>query len=476
MLWRRLPAADRWVIQKLGTTDAKVLGALPPLGRAANYGRLWWGVSAALAATGNRRARRAALRGMVALGVSSFAANAVSKQVIRRSRPPIELTPVTRRLKRVPWTTSFPSGHSASAAAFAAGVAIEWPALAIPVGLLAAGVGASRVVTGVHYPTDVLAGFALGLGAGAVTLWWWPRSPSGPAEATQVAAYPAPTGEGVVIIVNSGAGSAGEDLPKLLGERLPDAEIIQPEPDEDLEAVLDKAARRCRVLGIAGGDGSINIAAETAVRHDVPLFAIPAGTLNHFAKDLGLVDVEEAISALQAGAASQVDVGCVDDRVFVNTCSTGLYTDLVRYREKWERRLGKWPAMLVGLVHVMRRAKPLSLRIDGVPRRVWMVFAGNGQYLPIGFAPTSRPRLDDGMLDVRIVGAEHPFARSRVALAVLLGTLRWSGPYEGVSVPSLELESRNGMLHLTLDGEFTGADPRVTITKNRRALTVYRPR
>jgi undecaprenyl-diphosphatase len=475
-MWRRLPAADRWVLRQLGATDTRALRVLPPLGRAANHGRLWWGVSAALAATGNRRARRAGLRGLIALAVASFAANVVSKQAVRRPRPPLELTPVARRLRRIPVTTSFPSGHSASAAAFATGVALEWPLLALPVGLLAAGVGASRVVTGVHYPTDVLAGFALGAGAGAVTMWWWPRTPAGPAEATLVAAPAAPTGEGVVVVVNSSAGSTDGALVDLLRRRLPDAEIVQPEDGADLPKVLADAAKRGRVLGVAGGDGSINIAAQTAAEHDLPLFVVPAGTLNHFARDLGVENVEEAISALQAGAAGEIDLGCVDHHVFVNTCSTGVYTDLVRYREKWEKRLGKWPAVLVGLVHVLRRAQPQELVLDGQPRRVWMVFAGNGQYLPLGFAPTARPRLDDGLLDIRIVGAEHPFARTRVALAVLLGTLRWCAPYEGGAAPELTITAPDGLLHLTVDGEFTSVHPQVTITKRPRALTVYRPR
>jgi membrane-associated phospholipid phosphatase len=179
---RRLLAADHAVLRRLTTADSKFFSlALPALGRAADHGWLWWAISGVLAATGDRRARRAALRGAVALGVASFAANVVSKRAVRRPRPPVHLVPVPGALRRPPITTSFPSGHSASAAAFAAGVALEWPLLAAPVGVLAAGVAASRVATGVHYPSDVLAGAALGLGAGALTLWWWPRTVLGPA-------------------------------------------------------------------------------------------------------------------------------------------------------------------------------------------------------------------------------------------------------------------------------------------------------
>lgn len=466
---------DRWALTKMGTRDAKIIRFLPVLGRSANYNRLWWGISALLAVTGDKRARRAALRGIIAAVLASFVANVVGKQAIRRPRPPIDLTPLHRRLRRSPRTTSFPSGHSASAAAFAAGVAIEFPVLAAPVGVIAAGVAASRVVTGVHYPSDVVAGSALGIGTGVLTLWWWPRTAPGPAKAENAPGPALRDGDGLVVVINPAAGSAGEDLREVLARRLPKAEIVEHPDGTDLADVLADAAGRCRVLGVAGGDGSINVAARTAARRDVPLLVIPAGTLNHFAKDLGVGSADEAIDALQAGQAVRVDLGTVDGQVFVNTCSTGLYTDMVRYREKWERRLGKWPAVLVGLVHVLRRAKPQELMIDGRLRRVWMVFAGNGHYQPTGFAPTSRPRLDDGLLDLRIVDAERPLARTRIIAALLTGTLPWCGPYEGGTATEVKISAPDGLLHVTVDGEFTEVNPEMTITKTPGALTVYRP-
>jgi diacylglycerol kinase family enzyme/membrane-associated phospholipid phosphatase len=465
---------DRWVFTKLDTHDSKLVRALPPLGRTANYSRLWWAVSGALVATRNRRARRAALRGMIGVALASFAANVVGKRVFRRPRPPIAVTPVHRRLRRAPITTSFPSGHTASAAAFATGVALEWPLLAAPVGALAAGVAASRVVTGAHYPSDVLAGGALGLGAGALTLWWWPRTMPGPPAAEAAVAPALPTGAGAAVIVNPSAGSAEDGVVAALSEHLPDAEILEAGEGADLPGMLADAASRCRVLGVAGGDGTINLAARIAAEHDLPLLVIPAGTLNHFARDVGIDSVPDAIQALRSGAAVRVDLGRVDDQVFVNTCSTGLYTDLVHYREKWERRLGKWPAVLVGLVHLTRRAKPQELVIDGRRRRVWMVFVGNGEYQPAGFAPTSRVRLGDGLLDVRIIGADRPWARTRIVLAVLTGTLRWCRPYQEVTATELKIEAVDGRLQVTVDGEFTSVEPAVTVRK-REGLTVYRP-
>ncbi|GAB3579702.1 bifunctional phosphatase PAP2/diacylglycerol kinase family protein [Amycolatopsis endophytica] len=467
---------DRRMFARVAATDSVLLDrVLPRLGSTANYGALWWAVSGSLAATRSRRARRAGLRGMLALGIASATANVVSKRIIRRTRPSTAAIPAVRQLRRAPWTTSFPSGHSASAAAFATGVALEWPALAVPVGVLAAGVATSRVATGAHYPSDVLAGIGLGLGAAVVTLSWWPRTRAAPSDAGPWPVPALPAGDGLVLVVNPSAGSADSTVLDRVTTELPQAKIIELGDGEDLADALTEAARTCRVLGVAGGDGTINIAARTAADHEVPLLVFPAGTLNHFARDIGVETAEDAITALRAGTAVRIDLGGLGDQVFVNTCSTGLYTDLVRYREKWEKRIGKWPAMLVGLVHVLRRAKPQELVVNGEPRKVWMIFAGNGAYRPRGFAPTYRQSLDDGLLDIRAVYAERPYARTRVVLAALTGTLRWCRPYQDrPAAPQLHVTAPSGLLHFAIDGELTQVSPDITLRKRRGALVVYR--
>ncbi|MFD9320999.1 phosphatase PAP2 family protein [Streptomyces sp. NPDC060053] len=138
---------------------------LPRLSRSANHGVLWFATAAALAVSGTPRARRAAVRGLTSLGLASLTINTLGKRSVRRSRPVLDAVPRARRLKRQPVTTSFPSGHSASAAAFAAGVALESPTWGAVVAPVAFSVAMSRVYTGVHFPSDVLAGAALGVGA-----------------------------------------------------------------------------------------------------------------------------------------------------------------------------------------------------------------------------------------------------------------------------------------------------------------------
>jgi undecaprenyl-diphosphatase len=131
--------------------------------RAANYSRLWLLVAAVLAVFGGRDGQRAARRGLIAIAIAAAVANGPAKLLVRRRRPSSCRRPT---LIRTPRSTSFPSGHSAAAVAFATGASAELPVV-MPVLVPLAGVVAySRVHTGVHYPSDVAAGVGIGLAAG----------------------------------------------------------------------------------------------------------------------------------------------------------------------------------------------------------------------------------------------------------------------------------------------------------------------
>ena len=474
---KRISAWDGKILDRVAARDSGALDrVMSPLSRAASHGVLWLAVAAGLGAARGKWSRRAALRGIASLTIASTAANVLTKRLVGRDRP-AEMIVANRRQSSPPRTTSFPSGHPASAAAFATGVALEIPALAVPVGVLAALVGASRVATGVHYPSDVVAGFPIGTGAGLLTLRWWPRRPTTPAVAARPRrdAPAAPLGAGLVLVVNCSAGTASPDLADSLGKNLPDAEIIVASSDDDLPAIFTKAAERAVILGVAGGDGSVRLAAAFAYDAGLPLLVVPAGTFNHFAADLGVRSAEEAIAALQAGDSVLADLATADGKVFLNTASTGVYVDLVRVREKLEPELGKWPAVLVALVSVLRTSKPVDLIVDGKRRSLWLLFVGNCGYEPAGAAPTYRPELADGALDVRLVDGTQPLARLRLITAVLLGTLGRCRVYKTWPASAVRLATPDGSpVQLSLDGETTESAAAIQLTKHRKGLLVYR--
>lgn len=170
----------------------------------------------------------------------------------------------------------------------------------------------SRVYTGVHYPSDVLVGASLGVAAGFVVRRLARDAQEArvvPGDERPAAGAPAlPDGAGLTVVVNTGSGTAAVAGLDVLHTRLPAAEVIECEGPE-LPATLAKAASRATVLGVCGGDGTINAAATAALRAGVPLAVFPGGTLNHFAMDLGLAGTEATCQALADGQAVRVGVG-----------------------------------------------------------------------------------------------------------------------------------------------------------------------
>ena len=472
----RLDLLDRRLFRRAQAQNSPLLDkVLPPLTSSADHGLLWLAVTGVLALTGQRRA---AVRGLLSLGVASALANGPGKLATRRDRPDVALTPMARALLRRPMTTSFPSGHSASAAAYTVGVAMEAPLLAGPVGVLAAGVAYGRVHTGVHYPGDVAAGLVLGGAAAVAVKRVWPARPRRTqAEPVMVAAPALPDGDGLVLVINLGGGSAdtADEVEKALAERLPRAEVVR---TEDVEQALRSAARRATVLGVMGGDGTVNCAAGIALEAGVPLAVVPGGTLNHFAGELGVTSVDDVITALHNGTAVRVSVGSAsadgEGLYFLNTFAVGVYPEVVQERERLEDRWGKWPAMAIAATRVLRQAECLELTIDGAPRRVWMLFAGNGRYHPHGFAPTWRERMDDAVIDVRVVDADARLARTRLVAALLTGRLGQSLVYEDRIVGRLPV-SAGRPLRIARDGESHDGPTHLLLRAAGRPLVVYRP-
>lgn len=263
---------------------------------------------------------------------------------------------------------------------------------------VAASVAFSRVYTGVHYPSDVLVGASLGVASGFVVRRLARDAQEArvvPGDERPADGAPAlPDGAGLIVVVNTGSGTAAVAGLDVLRTRLPEAEVIECEGPE-LPATLAKAASRATVLGVCGGDGTINAAATAALRAGVPLAVFPGGTLNHFALDLGLAGTEATCQALADGQAVRVGVGRFspgpdgESGYFLNNFSIGAYPELLGHRLRWGPRIGGGPAALLAAWRVLRAQRPVRLRLAGRPRSVWLLFAGNGTYHGTGPTPAA---------------------------------------------------------------------------------------
>ena len=160
--------AFEWVARRQSRTLDFVMPRLTHMG---DNGSLWAWTAVALALLGGQRGRRAARAGLLTLAVASPLVNGPLKWIVRRPRPVIDVVPEQRRIRHTPRTTSFPSGHSASAWCFSVAASLEAPILAPALIPMAAAVAYSRVYTGAHYPGDAVAGSAVGAG---IALWIGP--------------------------------------------------------------------------------------------------------------------------------------------------------------------------------------------------------------------------------------------------------------------------------------------------------------
>ena len=237
--------------------------------------------------------------------------------------------------------------------------------------------------------------------------------------------------------MNTRAGTASAELAKLLAAELPEATIIKT-AGLDLAVQLRRAAQQARILGVAGGDGTISTAAAIALELGLPLLVIPAGTFNHFAADLGIRSAHDAVAAFRAGGRPG-GCGVAGRRSFVNASSTGVYVDLVLARQRIEGTLGRRAAAVVGLIQVLsEHTAPTSWCSTGSIAGCWLYFAGNCRYEPPGWRPPIGRTCPTGGSTSgwsRLGGWPGPawWPRPRLALSAAPGSTTRGGPTQPTS-------------------------------------------
>jgi undecaprenyl-diphosphatase len=202
----------------------------------------------------------------------------------------------------------------------------------------------------------------------------------------------------------------------------------------------------------------------------------PGGTFNHFAKDIGCETVGKTVDAIKRGHVACVDLVCLNDgHLVINTASIGAYPMFVQTREKLEHRISKPLAGIYAMFHTLRHGEPVRIQYDNKSLQTSLFFLGNSVYLPSGFAPSRRTRMDDGLIDVRILETGRRFSRLRILVALALGRLTRSPLYHEMRVPEFSFTSVDGPTVLAHDGEVGTELSDARFNVRYRALPVFRP-
>ncbi len=473
---RSMAATDARLLTRAAATRTptadRVFGAAS---QAANRSMLWLVLAAVLAMVGRRRGRRAAADGILALGLASGAVNGPLKFLWRRARPSSPVTDAPDHVLAMPGSFSFPSGHTASAFAFATAVTRVLPVAGIPVLAAAGVVGYSRIHTGVHYPSDVLAGTGIGVLAGITAPRLLAKTRTHRDE-NQKSAGPADNGvpRRAVLLTSSHAGSAGgldRARAAMLAAGFSIAEEIPVQNAHDLTGWITRPAEQVPLIVAAGGDGTVGAAADLVTGTGAILAVLPLGTSNDFARSLGIpTHPVRAARLLTSGKISTIDAGQLlapqqAPRHFVHAATVGLNVSFAKLatQASLRRRFGRF-AYAVAATRALHQHEQFQCTLrydDGQVEQLNLV------HLSVINAPifggflgmrVSGANLDDRALD--IIAIEHLSVRRLLQAAVqpILGITR---PIHGIHT----LHAAHLAVHtstpvdVALDGEIIGTLP-----------------
>jgi len=236
------------------------------------------------------------------------------------------------------------------------------------------------------------------------------------------------------------------------------------------------------VIVAAGGDGTQSAVAAALAGTPAVMGVLPMGTLNHFAKDLGIpLEIEEAARVIATGTPRPIDVGQVNDRVFINNSSIGLYPHVIKHRDDMRQRLGhgKWYAMFRAILTIFRRFPVIQLRMmvngDEWRRTTPFVFVGNNQYEIDRLSLGQRRTLEKGDLCIYFANRTGRLGMLRLAFRTLLGHLRQDRDFNALCATELWIDTSRSSISVAADGEVHRLKPPLHYRTRPRALKVLLP-
>jgi YegS/Rv2252/BmrU family lipid kinase len=292
----------------------------------------------------------------------------------------------------------------------------------------------------------------------------------------------------VPVLLNRGGGAVTAD--PTIADKVA-AALERADVDAEIELVAGgDCAVRCRAIAergdplliVGGGDGTVSAAASAVVGTETRLGILPLGTLNHFARDLGIpIDLDEAAKLIAASSERRVDVAEMNGRMFINNSAIGLYPLMVVDRDLQRKKLGrsKRIAMIVASIRTLARFnhQRLTLTVNDEKERVDtpLLFVGNNDYrIDIG-APGQRESLEDGQLCVMVMRKKTRRGLIAASIRALFNRTREDDMERIDSVERLRVSSHRSYLAVSLDGEVVRVQPPLDYRIRKAALRVVAP-
>lgn len=268
-----------------------------------------------------------------------------------------------------------------------------------------------------------------------------------------------------LVILNRGGGSAGDDVEERVRAALNkagvEAEVVAVDGHDCVRRATTARDEGRPFVAAGGGDGTISSVAGVLAGSEVPLAVLPFGTLNHFARDLGIpTELDAAVGVLAGGARRQIDVAEVNGDVFINNSAVGLYPLMVLDREAQQKRLGrsKKLAMLVAGGRTLARFRHHRLRLtineaETASVNTPLLFVGNNDYDLVLPQAGKRQTLDDGRLCVMVLRSQSRAGLLAAILRLLVGRTRPDDLIRLDDVTRLRVASHRSHLAVATDGE-----------------------
>ena len=299
-------------------------------------------------------------------------------------------------------------------------------------------------------------------------------------------------GRGFFVLLNSGAGVLrGADGEAVVGKieqalRAAGHEVeVATASGSELQSRLDARLSRDppQAVIVGGGDGTVSSTAATLCGTGIALGVLPLGTMNLFARSLGMpLDLDKALAALATARLRNVDLGEVNGRVFTHHVSLGLQPRLVAMREKanYGSRLGKIFATCLAFLMILSRPPRLLVRMTlqgsafdvATPALVVSNNLFGPDHLPYADA------LDQGVLGVYICTSHRPLDVAQATLQAMLGSWHARERVTSLTTTSVTVvrrSSRRRRIVATVDGELVTFNGAIEMAIKPRCLVVLAP-